>query len=129
MGRYKRKSPYPGKRKSVPVGKAASPEAAHVSASEVAELAVDIWKVERRAIADGASQRVLAACERAMDRLKRIGIELDTLTDRPYNHNLRMRVVEHEETDEPRHVTECLSPGVLFKGNLVREGEVVTRGK
>ena len=95
----------------------------------VAALAIDLWRIERRAQSGGGIERVLTACERACDRLRALGFEFQTMTDRPYSENLRMKVVEHEEADEPRRVSECLSPAVFFRGALIREAEVVTKGK
>ncbi|KXK12974.1 MAG: hypothetical protein QY327_01470 [Fimbriimonadaceae bacterium] len=132
MGRYRSKRPYPKKAKRKHEREGA--ESGQVSSNGVpfdlvAEFIVDLWKIERRVRAGNAGERILAACERAQERLIRIGFELDTMMNRPYNENLRMRIIEHEECDEPRQVAECLSPAVYYNGELVREAEVVTRGK
>ncbi len=99
-----------------------------VSATKVAELAIDLWRIQMRAQAEMPGGRVTAACERAGDRLRALGFELDTLEGRPYDANLRVQVIDHEEDEEPRRVVECVSPAVYFQGVLVREAEVVTRG-
>lgn len=99
-----------------------------VSPSKVAELAVDVWRIESRARKEGAGDRVVAACERAVDRLRSMGFSLDSLEGRPYDENLRVRVVDHEDAEGPRTVLECVSPAVYHDDVLVREAEVVTRG-
>jgi hypothetical protein len=99
-----------------------------VESAKVAELAIDLWRIEARAIKDGASDRVRAACERAAERLRGFGFDIDTLEGRPYDENLRVRVVDHEEAEGPRTIVECVTPAVYYQGSLVREAEVVTRG-
>lgn len=98
------------------------------TAAEVAELAVDLWKLGDRARADAASERVAAAYERAEDRLKRIGFEVDPMVNRPYDTNLKVRVVGHEPGEGPLVISQCISPAVYFRGRLVREAEIVTNG-
>jgi len=99
-----------------------------ISASQIAEVAVDIWKISERAKSDDAAERVGVACERAQDRLRRLGFELDTLVGQAYSTNMRARVVDHEPTLGPMRVAQCISPAVYFAGVLVREAEVVTTG-
>jgi hypothetical protein len=100
----------------------------HLPPEGVAELAVDLWKVSERAKGDGAGDRVLAACERAEDRLKRLGFEIDTMTGRTYDTNMRARVVDHEPSQGPLVIGRCITPAVFFRGVLVREAEIVTAG-
>lgn len=95
---------------------------------EVAELAVDLWKLGERAKTDAASERVAAAYERAEDRLKRIGFELDPMVGRSYDTNIKAKVVDHEAGEGPKIISKCISPAVFFRGKLVREAEVVTIG-
>lgn len=95
----------------------------------VAELAVELWRVDSRARRDPSSERVLVACERAIDRLATLGFTLSDMKDRIYDENLKVRVIEHEEDDGDRRIVECITPAVFFQDRLVREAEVVTRGK
>jgi hypothetical protein len=99
-----------------------------VSPAKVAELAVDLWRIEARARKESAGERIIAACERATDRLRSMGFVVDDLEGRPYDENLRVRVVDHEDGEGPRRVLECVSPAVYHQEVLVREAEVVTRG-
>lgn len=132
MARVKRKSPYPvSSKKLARQARSATPnETTHVvSPDTLAELVIDVWKIEKRAKDTAASARVVSACERALERLAKIGFRIDTMMDRPYSENLRMRVVEHEVTDEERHVSECLAPAIFHDDVLIREADVITRGR
>lgn len=98
------------------------------TAAEVAELAVDLWKLGERVKSEAASERVATAYERSEDRLKRMGYELDPMVGRPYDTNIKARVVDHEGGEGPLVIGQCISPAVFFKGRLVREAEIVTMG-
>jgi hypothetical protein len=99
-----------------------------ISCDRLADLVIDFWRLEQRARRDSGSERLLTACERIEDRLRRLGFDVDTLQDRPYSENLRVRVIEHEPAIGARIISECLSPAIYFQGKLIREAEVVTRG-
>lgn len=98
------------------------------TAAEVAGLAVDLWKLGERAKSEGASERLAAAYERAEDRLKRIGFEIDTMVGRPYDTNIKAKVVDHESGEGSLVIGQCISPAIFFRGKLVREAEIVTMG-
>jgi hypothetical protein len=131
MGRIKNKKPRPSQQIRAELASPASTPAAlpGPTADEVAGLAVDMWKVVERARGDGAGDRVLVACERAEERLRRIGFEVDTMIGRTYDTNLKVRVVDHDEADGPMVIDQCISPAVFYRGVLVREAEVVTKGE
>ncbi len=99
------------------------------SAEDVAALAVDIWKVAERARAEHANDRVIAACERAEDRLRRMGFEVDAMVGKSYDTNLKVRVMDHDPAEGPTIIGHCISPAVFYRGSLIREAEVVTRGE
>lgn len=98
------------------------------SIGEVAELAVDMWKIFERVRAENAGSRVVVACERGEDRLRRLGFELDTMIGRAYDTNMRAQVVDHEPGDGALTIGRCISPAVFYRGVLIREAEVVTVG-
>lgn len=98
-----------------------------VECGPVAELAVDLWRIRSRAVAEGASERVIAACERAEDRLRRIGFETEVLSG-VFDPNTKARVVDHDDAEGPLEIVACLTPAVSFKGVLIREAEIATRG-
>ncbi len=127
FGSIKRKSSYP-KKDFAPTSNSEESADRNLSCEKVAEVALDLWRVGQRAKSENASDRVLAACERAEDRIKRLGFKLDTMQDRIYDEHLRVRVVEHEPGEGARVISECLNPAVFFNGVLIKEAEVVTRG-
>jgi hypothetical protein len=100
---------------------------ASIDPAKVAEFAVDLWRIRSRAASEGASERVVAACERAEDRMRRMGFETEML-EGAFDPNQRARVVDHEDADGPLSIAACLTPAVTFNGILVREAEIVTRG-
>lgn len=100
-----------------------------VPVAGVAELAVDVWRAGTRARREPSAERVLIACERAIDRLATLGFTLSDMKDRIYDENLKVRVIEHEDDEGDRRIVECITPAVFYQDRLVREAEVVTRGK
>jgi hypothetical protein len=99
-----------------------------ISVNRVAEIVVDLWRIAERAKAEGAGPRVIASCERAEDRIKRLGFEVDPMLNQLYDTNLKVRVVDHEESEGPVIITNCISPAVKYGGVLVREAEIITKG-
>lgn len=128
MGKVKRKRPYPKRERQRPQGQNEGLPTHALPMSKVVDLAIDIWKIHLRSKAEQAPDRVVAACERAEDRLARMGFELSTLVGKPYDTNVCARVVEHLPAGGPLMVAECLAPAVYFEGQLVREAEIVTSG-
>jgi len=109
-----------------PIAENAIPPSIAVEA--VAALVVDLWKISERAKSEQGMGRVLAACERAEDRLLRMGFEIKNLAGHLYDTNMNVHVVEHEESIGPLTILECLSPAVYYQGGLVRQAEVITKG-
>jgi|GEM_PF-1747406 len=99
-----------------------------IPADMIASLVVDLWKISERAKSEPVAERVLAACERAEERLRRIGFEIEEMAGRPYDTNMRVHVVEHDGGEEPWSISECLSPAIYYRGELIREAEVITKG-
>lgn len=110
-------------------GHAVAPEA-------LAQVLIDLWRIKQRANKDQASERVLVACERAEERLKKLGFRLDDHVGNQYDPNMALTVVENEGGFMNRIIVECIAPSVYFKDQLVSAGEqlvfageVVTRGE
>ena len=100
-----------------------------IEVSSVAEIAVDLWRVHKRAIRDEAPHSVIMACENALHRLEhQMGFRFDTHENEQYNENMKVHVVAHEGGNVNLRVIECLSPSVYFKEIQVRGAEIVTRG-
>ena len=116
----------PGRRELL--GEEGSLDLLSLSTDTIADLLVDIWKIYSRAKTDGAGERVLVACERAEDRLRRLGFVTEDVAEQAYDTNARMVVVAHDGGSEPLVISQCLSPAVYFNGRLLRKAEVVTKG-
>jgi hypothetical protein len=100
----------------------------NVSINLLAMLAVDIWRITTRAKSEQSSERTLAACERAEERLEKIGVEIVDLQGQSYDTNMRAHVVESNGGDTQMIVECCLSPAIFFQNILVREAEIVIKG-
>jgi hypothetical protein len=100
-----------------------------VETSGLADLAVDVWRIRRRAVRDGATEAVRIACERAVERFTDLGLQMTEFAiGEPYDENLVVRVVHREEGGSNARIVECLSPAIYFHGKLVRPAEVVIEG-
>lgn len=101
-----------------------------IDTNGLAELAVSIWRIERRAQRSADTpENVRMACETACDRLRAIGIELRDLVGAPYDENMRVRVVQHDGGSGTAHVAECLSPAVYLRNELILPAEVIVKGR
>ena len=101
--------------------------------AKIGELIVDLWRIKRRAERDNAESTLLA-CERAIDRVHDMGFRFDELIGKPYDVNMRVRVVHQEGGATNQQIAECLSPAVYFQKSgadsedLIKTAEVVIRG-
>lgn len=95
----------------------------------VSEFVIDRWKIHKRATDELASERILAACERAEERMRRAGFVVKDLTGEPYDTGIQAKVLEHDEGDGSLKVAQCLSPAIYFQSRLIREAEIITKGK
>jgi hypothetical protein len=123
--RDRSKKPKKGLSSSI-AGRRASEDS--IGSDAVADIAIDLWKISCRAQNEGANERVIAACERAEDRLKKLGFETIDFKGQPYDSNMRVKVVEHDGGVEPYIIAECLRAAVYFRGELLKEAEVITKG-
>jgi hypothetical protein len=98
-----------------------------LTSEDFAHVAIDLWRITCRAKADGSSERVLVACERAEDRLKKLGFAIE-VPGEAYSTNMRLKVVDHEPSEGPLRVIDCLAPAIYMNGELLLEAEVVTGG-
>jgi hypothetical protein len=96
--------------------------------ARMADLVVDVWRIQRRATRDGVTDPVRVACERAVERLSGLGFELKEMVGDPYHENLCVRVVHEEGGKGKKWISECLSPAVYFQSGLIRRAEIVIRG-
>jgi hypothetical protein len=96
---------------------------------EFVPVIIDIWRVKQRSVKESSSERVTTGCDRALERLEKIGFRLEDHINHPYDEDMMITVIENEEGSESRHIVECISPSIYYQGILVQPGEVITRGK
>ncbi len=115
-------APGPGDRTEAQPGTCAIPM------GSLCSLAVEIWRLEARSRGSQTPEPVLLAIERLGAGLGRLGVQVRDLVGEPFDEGLSVRVVEHEPGDEPRRISECLSPAVYYQGRLLKAADVVTKG-
>jgi hypothetical protein len=108
------------------------PQTLNVSLSSLAELAVEWWRLERWAAgAEDASPQARHAARRLGRFLSEHGLEVLDVTGRPYEPGLAVEVLD--AFGDPRLpegsqvVDETVAPVVLYRGAVVRHGQVVIR--
>jgi hypothetical protein len=105
------------------------PQALSIGLGALAELAVEWWRLERWAVDD--SKLVGRHVARRVARfLEDQGLEVVDLTGKPYEAGLAVEVVE--TLDDPAApeggtIEEVVSPIVMWKGTVVRQGQVVMK--
>jgi hypothetical protein len=108
------------------------PQALEVSLSSLAGLAVECWRLERWA-GDAAESPPQArhVARRMKSFLEAHGLEVLDVTGRAYEPGLAVEVIDaYVDPALPRGaqlVAETVSPIVLFRGAVVRFGQVVIR--
>ena len=108
------------------------PQTLDVTLSSLAELAVEWWRLERWAGgAEESSPQARHAARRLGRFLDEHGLEVLDVTGRPYEPGLAVEVLDAFE--DPRLpagaqvVDETVAPVVLYRGAVVRHGQVVIR--
>jgi hypothetical protein len=109
-------------------------ETVDVSLSALAELAIDSWRLQRWALADGFEKdRVVArqASRALMNFFAGLGFETCDLAGQPYDPGLAVDVVDSEgdagAPAESVRIEVMLAPIVLRNGRLIRPGQVAVR--
>jgi hypothetical protein len=108
------------------------PETLPVTLSSLAELAVECWRLERwSAGARNPSPQARHVARRMGKFLADLGLEALDVTGRAYEPGLAVEVLDAFDDARLAHgsqvVDETVSPLVLFRGALVRHGQVVLR--
>jgi hypothetical protein len=108
------------------------PESIEVSLSSLAELAVEWWRLERWA--GDASESALRArhvARRMKSFLDAHGLEVLDVTGRAYEPGLAVEVLDaYADASLPtgaRVIDETVSPIVLWRGAVIRHGQVVIK--
>jgi hypothetical protein len=108
------------------------PQTLNVSLSSLAELAVEWWRLERWA---GAAEESLPQARHAARRFGRFlaehGLEVLDVTGHAYEPGLAVEVLDaFDDAGLPagsQVVDETVAPIVLYRGAVVRHGQVVVR--
>lgn len=108
------------------------PQTLPVSLSSLAELAVEWWRLGRRAGgAEEASPQARHVARRLGKFLGELGLEVLDVTGRAYEPGLAVEVLDaFEDARLPagsQLIDETVAPVVLFRGAVVRHGQVVVR--
>jgi hypothetical protein len=108
------------------------PQTLHVSLSSLAELAVEWWRLERWAGgSDDSSPQARHVARRLGRFLSEHGLEVLDVTGRPYEPGLAVEVLDaFEDARLPRGsqvVDETVAPVVLYRGAVIRHGQVIVR--
>ena len=105
-----------------------------VEAGKLADLAIECWRLGRwlRGAERDKTRLPVRHVARKLERfLAECGIEIEDPEGEPYADGLAVEIVEvvdDERTASPS-VAETLRPIVLWRGRVVREGQVVLRRK
>jgi len=108
------------------------PESVDVPISALSHLAVEWWRVSSTLAAAGNTPAgARHGLRRIEDFLKQTGFEVVSMNGRVFDPGLPLTVID--AVDDPAVlpgeaiVSETISPVVLYKGRVVRQGEVITR--
>jgi hypothetical protein len=109
------------------------PESVEVSLQSLAELAVECWRLERwaGAAAESAPPQARHVARRMKSFLDAHGLEVLDVTGRAYEPGLAVEVLDaYADASLPsgaRVIDETVSPIVLWRGSVVRHGQVVIK--
>ena len=105
-----------------------------VKISTLADLAVELWRLERWAFQSGFERdRSLArhSARKLASFLTGMEFELSDLAGQPYDPGLAVEVIDTEYEGDSAAVAptvaEMLAPIVLWRGHVVKAGQVVIR--
>lgn len=107
------------------------PQTLPVPLSSLAELAVEWWRLGRRADPEETSPQARHVARRLGKFLSDLGLEVLDVTGRAYEPGLAVEVLD--AFDDPRLpagsevIAETVAPVVLFRGAVVRHGQVIVR--
>ena len=110
------------------------PQTLPVSLSSLAELAVEWWRLGRRAGGDAleeSSPQARHVARRLGKFLGDLGLEVLDVTGRVYEPGLAVEVLDaFEDARLPagsQVIDETVAPVVLFRGSVVRHGQVIVK--
>ena len=107
------------------------PRTLPVSLASLAELAVEWWRLGRRADSEETSPQARHVARRLGKFLSDLGLEVLDVTGHAYEPGLAVEVLDaFEDARLPagsQVIDETIAPVVLFRGAVVRHGQVVIR--
>jgi len=112
------------------------PQTLDVPLTSLTEIAVEWWRLDRWANgpqAGGAAAHARHVARRLAKFLDERGLSVLDLTGRPHDPGLAAEVLDviHDPAlaEGPGVVEETVSPVVLWRGRVVRHGQIVVRRK
>lgn len=104
-----------------------------VEASEITDLAVEIWRIEQRVTKSAPSlpENQLKGLENSIQKLKRYlekyDIEIVDYKNHKYNDGLNLDVlsVEKDSTLPESIIKETVEPTIMLKGQVVRRAKII----
>jgi hypothetical protein len=100
------------------------------AASELCDLIHALWRIERRVLKhEQTADSIKMAIETAMDRVRSLGFTVDEMVGAPYHESMRVKVIQHDTSEGKLRISECLSPAIYYRKNLIRPAEVIIEGE
>ena len=101
------------------------PDSLEVPLSSLAELAVDCWRLERWAGAEESASLARHVARRLNKFLSGRGVSVVDLTGQPYDPGLAVEVLDVVGEGNAQAIGEMVAPVVLWRGRVVRHGQVI----
>ena len=98
-----------------------------IRASELVLLITELWRMQQRAQQEPVPERFALALERSLERVMGLGFEIRSLVGEPYDTHMSVTVID-DRGGEPKHVLECLTPAIYYRGKLLERANVVIGG-
>jgi hypothetical protein len=112
----------------------AVPKEINISLSALADLGTEHWRLATwldQAAPDGSAALARHALRRMKEFLNSCELEIRSLDGQPYDAGMAARVVDTIDDPELPHgasvIAETVSPMVLWRGQVLRPADVVTR--
>lgn len=104
-----------------------------VEASEIVDLAVEIWRIEQRIVksATNLPENQLKGLENSIQKMKRYlekyDIEVVDYKNIKYNDGLNLDIlsVEKDPSIQEPMVKETVEPTVMLKGQVIRKAKII----
>jgi hypothetical protein len=98
-----------------------------IRASELVLLITELWRMQQSTHREPIPERFALALERSLERVMGLGFEIRSLVGEPYDTHMNVVVID-DRGGEPKHVLECLTPAIYYRGKLLERANVVIGG-